>query len=271
MASVDPIDLDDHAAGWVVEQLDVGLPTPHEASHDRGDDDGTIDHTARVGARAITATVRAVRGPSRLQDLLARLAPYLAAEARPTATLTTDDGTERTITVRLASDFSAPWERPGDMSLTIGFRTVGWPYLLGHHHGMVLAPGVAGGGGVVPPLTPPVVLEPSSQGRAHNAGEVAAVWQATVLGPAEDLSLRCDTTGERLDLTGLSLAAGQTLHIDSYHRAVTVDGETRWGAVDPSTSTWWRIPSGESVIRMAASSSAAPAQVHLTWHDTYRI
>lgn len=271
-----PLALDDWAEGRVVTELEVGMPQPRERVRDRAGIDGTLDQTSLLGARSVTLAVHHVAGPSPLGVLLDRLAPFCDPTRRVTIThVDPASSRHRSLTVRGSGDLSAPWSHPSHMALTAGFRTVGWPFWTGAQRSITLAPSNGGGGtdGITPPLTPPIEFPEyvggESIGEIRNAGDRPAVWQATIEGPCEGIRLSNQTTGSALDLTDLDLQAGQRMEIDSFTRSVTIDGQRRWSAVDPSTSTWWLVPPGVSRIRMDTTASAQPAQVWFRWADTY--
>jgi hypothetical protein len=87
---------------------------------------------------------------------------------------------------------------------------------------------------------------------AVNAGDFWAPWSATLYGPL--VSPRIETTDAVLRFDG-SLAAGQTLTIDSRTQGVFLDGVSRYGWLR-TQSQWFELPPGSTVVRLAASSGA---------------
>lgn len=266
------LELDDWTAGWVLKSIEVGAPQVRDAITARPSGHGTIDRTALVGARAVTANVAAVASPLELRQLVDRLAPFLHPGRR--STLTLGDGTAtRQLVVRSDGDTPIPWEAAGFLQLSIGWVTVGYPFWLGAPRSITLAPfAPAGGGGPTPPVPAPIVLpgeDPATAGIVVNAGTVGAHWTATVTGPAVGVGVENITTGELVLLSGLPLAAGQVAVIDSLTRTVTVNGESRFSAVNGSLSTWWLLPPGLSQLAVPTTSWSSPSSVLFQYRDTY--
>lgn len=268
---IDPLELDDWDEGWVVSSVETGSPQTREVVASRPIGHGTIDRTRFVGARAVTVGVALVEQPHALRQLLDRLAPYLDPGRR--STLTVSDGFDvRSLPVRAAGGTSVPWEKAGFMRLSLGWVSVGYPFWLGPERGVVLSPTAgAVGAGVIPPVTPPITLAagPPDGMIVDQSGTIGAHWIAEIDGPVSDVSIMNTTTGEQVALTGLSIIAGQKLVVDSFARTVTVDGESRFAAVDTAISTWWTLPPGVSEIAAPASSTATPSQVWFRYADTF--
>lgn len=267
------LELDDWQAGWVVKSVEVGAPQVRESVSVRPSGHGTIDRTAFVGARAVTASVVAVAGPAELRQLVDRLAPFLDPGRRSTLTLG-DGGDTRQLQVRSDGDTPIPWENAGFLQLAVGWVTVGYPFWLGTERAIVLSPFAPATttGGPTPPVTPPFTLpneDRATAGLVVNAGSVPAHWTATVYGPAVDVGVENLTTGERVVLTGLILGDGQVAVIDSLSRTVTVDGESRFAAVNAAVSTWWTLPPGRSQLSVPVTSWLNPARVWFRYRDTY--
>lgn len=269
---LDRLELDDWTAGWVVKSVEVGAPQVRESVSNRPSAHGTIDRTRFVGSRAVTASVAAVAGPLELRQLVDRLAPFLDIGRRLTLTLG-DGGDTRQLAVRSNGDTPIPWEHAGLLELSVGWVTVGEPFWLGTERATVLTPfAPAAAGGPTPPVTPPLTLpneDRATAGFVVNAGSAAAHWTATVYGPAVDVGVENLTTGKRVVLTGLVIGDGQVAVIDSLTKTVTVDGESRFSAVNATVSTWWTLPPGRSQLSVPTTSWLNPARVFFEHRDTY--
>lgn len=266
------LELDDWQAGWVVKSVEVGSPQVRESVTNRPSGHGTLDRTALVGARAVTADMVLAAGPLALRQLVDRIAPYLDVGRR--IKLTLGDGTaRRSLTVRSNGETPIAWEHAGYLETTLGWVTVGYPFWRGTQRSIIVSPFAAStSSGVTPPLTPPVYLppgDPAQSGVVVNAGTVDAHWTAEIVGPAVDIGVENLTTGQKVALNGLTVAAGQTALIDSYARTVTVDGQPRYAQVDAAATSWWTLPPGRSSLTVPTVSWQNPARVWFKWHDSY--
>lgn len=127
---IETVELDDPAAGYVVTGVDVGAAQLREVVSPRPMADGTVDRTRFAGSRSVTLNVTFVESPSSRQVLLDRVAPFLRPGQESELVLETDPGlAPRVLQVR-AADWSAPWSRPGMLTVSFGFVTVGTPWFL---------------------------------------------------------------------------------------------------------------------------------------------
>lgn len=112
------------------------------------------------------------------------------------------------------------------------------------------------GTGVTFPVTFPLSFGGAVSGgqlTATNSGEFGAPWVATISGPIENPTLENITTGETLAFVG-SLAAGETLVVDSLARSVLLNGSASrysWLVVG---SEWFTVQPGDNAIRLAGTS-----------------
>jgi hypothetical protein len=88
---------------------------------------------------------------------------------------------------------------------------------------------------------------------ATNEGEVATTWQAVIAGPVDNPRVENVTTGQTVGFVG-SLAAGQTLEIDSDSRDVLLDGTASRYSWLTGASRWFDIEPGDNEIRLAGTS-----------------
>ena len=108
-------------------------------------------------------------------------------------------------------------------------------------------------------------------------------WRAypliTVTGPVDDLVILNDATGEKLDFTGLSLAAGEQRIVDLRYGQKTVVDELGADAFDDLTSdsdvATWHIaeapdaPGGVNVIDVSGTAAAAGTKVTMQFLTRY--
>jgi hypothetical protein len=99
-----------------------------------------------------------------------------------------------------------------------------------------------------------------------NDGDAEA-WPAwTVTGPGNDPILRNLTTGEAIDLTGVSLGAGEQILIDTAPGVKTVragDGRNLFG--DMTASVLWALARGRNSVRLELSGATAGTSFALSW------
>jgi hypothetical protein len=72
--------------------------------------------------------------------------------------------------------------------------------------------------------------------------------------------------------SGLTLAAGQPLTLDSRSREAYLDGNVSTPAlqfVNFSDTTWWTIPPGTHQLRIDATTYDSQASVVLVYRDTW--
>jgi hypothetical protein len=112
------------------------------------------------------------------------------------------------------------------------------------------------GTGVTFPVTFPLSFGGAVSGgqlQATNIGEFGAPWSATISGPIVNPTLENITTGETLAFIG-SVAAGETLVINSLDRSVLLNGTASrysWLVVG---SQWFTVEPGDNAIRLAGTS-----------------
>lgn len=112
------------------------------------------------------------------------------------------------------------------------------------------------GTGVTFPVTFPLTFGGSVSGGqliATNVGEFGAPWSATITGPVDNPTVENITTGETLAFVG-TLAAGETLVLDSLARSVLLNGTASRYSWLVIGSQWFTVEPGANTIRLAGSS-----------------
>lgn len=124
--------------------------------------------------------------------------------------------------------------------------------------------------GLTFPATAPFVFGSGGTGNTMscaNAGTFPTSWVATFTGPLVAPELVHLGTGKRITLSGASLAAGETLVVDSDARTVLLNGTaSRYSWLAP-TSQWFSLAAGaNSVMLLGASGSGS---VSLAWRSAW--
>lgn len=105
----------------------------------------------------------------------------------------------------------------------------------------------------------------------RNDGDVDAwpVWQ--VVGPGDNPSIRNDTTGEVVALTGVTLAAGETVTIDTRPGIKTVTGPGGVNLYPNLTlaSTLWPLIRGPQSITVDVANTTGASRVNLLYRRRY--
>ena len=97
------IQLDNPAAGWSCQSLDLGSPIVRSVMTNKPDADGIVDRTQYMGARTVVAAVSAIStAGARIDDVASAFAPFMVPSARPVLHYVLDrsGAAERTLTLR---------------------------------------------------------------------------------------------------------------------------------------------------------------------------
>jgi hypothetical protein len=100
------VQLENVAAGWACDSLDLGYPTVRAVTNNRPDTDGIDDRTTLMGERAVSASIHAfASGGASIDAIAASFAPFMVPSVRPVLHYVLDrPGTpERIMTLRAAN------------------------------------------------------------------------------------------------------------------------------------------------------------------------
>ena len=270
----DTLDLDDPDAGYAIQSVELGAPSTRDVSNDRPNSDGNYDQTAYVGARAVTVTVEVLPGPTSRQTLIDQVARFLHPRSRIDLLLDTErGGPVRRLRVR-PDQFSAPMEAPWHVAMSLGFKTVGTPFLTGLNvNQLALAP-LADEDGVAFDWTFDLVFPGSLSSTVivTNAGDQPAHWTCRIYGPVTGPRIRNETLGLQVSFPTLTIAAGSYVDVSSENRTALADGvSSRYSFLDFVGTTWWLLEPGDNAITLPTSVHDAPAQAQISWLDTYLV
>jgi hypothetical protein len=103
-----------------------------------------------------------------------------------------------------------------------------------------------------------------------NDGNHDAPPVITITGPTEDPRITNVTTDKFIELTGLTLTAGQSVVIDVGNRTIERNDGTDLSGYWGSGSSWWVLVPGENEITLLdGTPSEIEATATVQWRDTY--
>lgn len=123
-------------------------------------------------------------------------------------------------------------------------------------------------------IVPAVVPWTSSGGSGstmscQNDGNFPAPWVATFTGPLVTPTLTHVGTGKQLLLTGVgaSIAAGETLIVDSLNHTVLLNGTASRYSWLASASRWFELAPGANAVNLTGASGSGTVQID--WRSTW--
>lgn len=110
---------------------------------------------------------------------------------------------------------------------------------------------------------------PNGQLLVNNVGTTLTYPVLTVTGPGSNPTLSNLTTGQAISIR-YTLAAGETLTIDTLNRTIILNGTvSRYGALDFLNTAWWGVVPGVNDIRLAFTSFSTGAKLRVDWRDAW--
>lgn len=99
-----------------------------------------------------------------------------------------------------------------------------------------------------------------------NGGNTPAPWTATLVGPLTHPRITLVDGDGDLELGAFTLAAGDTLELDSLNRTVLLNGTaSRYGEL--TRRSWFDLPVGDPIIQLTASSGTGTLEVR--WRSAW--
>lgn len=267
--------------GWKVALLDIGSPVIAEVVVGRPGADGNIDTTAYHRDRPVTLQMYLVPDDQIVRrTMLDGLKQFLRPGLRPYMILNEDevDTTERRIRLRVSQ-----WSDP------IGpenFRRVQVAWVApdgiiesaAEQQAIAFASGTGAEVGRAYNLTfnrtyPASPVLGSVQ--VNNEGTADAWPIIRIYGACTEPNIENQTTGKKLELNSLTIAAGEFVEIDTRNKTVRLNGlasASRYDKVDFATSTPGldlRIVPGINLFRFYPATAGVTAQAEITWRHSY--
>ena len=276
--------LEDEAGGWFMTELNLGYPEVRDVVGNRPDAHGIFDRTSYFGARAVSASVKAVKwAGAELDEVASSFAPFMVPAARPVLHYVLDrpGAPERILTLRAAGyefvidnpverDIHLEWiaadpivRDPASSSATAytGASTgAGRRYNLAYNR---VYP--AGGGGPV-------------SATIRSNGDVAVRPLLRIYGPVTaPVVAFAPGAGAFAMLPTLTISGGHYVEVDCALKTAWIDGDRSLNAlayVDWPTiyaqGGWPLIPPRTNVtMTMTGQSTSSTTQTQATWNDGY--
>jgi hypothetical protein len=276
---------------YVVTSIQVGSPEVREVTRYRSLTDGTFDDTRYTGARAITLAIRfkdkllgecSDAGPNpSMQTLIDQLAPYMSPRLRPTLTWQLPGSDEMRAAVVRGVNWGWTVEGPKAQGIApqwvvpSGEIVAGGPDAL---HCQTIRPSVDVEAGRTYDLVFDRAYPPSEAigGRTiHNPGNAATNWMLTIYGPI--VNPKFTVNGVQITTSrsgGVTLAAGQTLVIDTRNRTVLFNGLPASSRYQNTNFDQWSwddllLQPGDNTVRFDGTGLTAQTAADLCFTPTY--
>jgi hypothetical protein len=273
---MDPLVLNPYS-GYVVQSLDLGDAATRAVVQDAPDTDGTIDTTAYFGARSVTMSVALVpklSGQSK-ELMRRRLRAFTHPKLRPYLYMQFDGQAEQRIMLRRGA-FSNIVQNNAMAPVVVQFVA---PYGVIQSSVLHVANANASASGTEGGRTYDKTYDKTYTGGAvtgqvqvSNLGNADAHPLIRIYGPCTDPVVFNDTTGQRLAFTGLTILVGEFLEIDTRAKTVFYNGvstDSRYSKFNFTTSQWWTLGPGVSLVRFLPATGSPPSNAEINWRDTW--
>jgi len=278
------VQLDNPAAGYMCQSLDLGAPAVREVLTPKPDNDGEDDRTSYMAGRVVVANITALTGAgARIDAVASMFAPYMQPSARPVLHLVLDrpGAPERTLTLR---GYSYDWPIAGPAQRDIQLQWHAADPILRDATVQIIT---SWSGATTPgrnyPLTFPRSY-PASTSSANatlvSNGDVGVRPVLRIYGPITHAVVTLSSGASSFTvatLPGYQIAGGHFLQIDCAARTALLDGlatSPAFGAIDWSVTQWpYLAPALTWTMVLAGDPSglvtSGVTQVQANWQDGY--
>lgn len=258
-----------------LQRLTLGYPDIRASATARPGRDGEYDTTAYHGASAITLELAVQDNGVVGRDVwVARIRGYLAPGLRSWLYVaSTDWPVERRILVR-GDQAPVVFDAPGTQKIQVGLRAPDGVMESTVEQSLVLYPTTGAQGGITFPVTFPVSFAAGNVPNAANVtngGTVEALPYVDIYGYCTNPIIRNLTTGEQFGFVGLTVQAGDFIRVDMRERVTLLTndrGQSRYSLVDFTTSDWWGLKPGTSLVAFIPGTPGMGCQAVLYFRDT---
>lgn len=270
--------------GYVVSSFTIGWPAERPVVRSRALTDGVIDTTTYVGNRAVTVALRLDNtgcGGHATQDLLDAVTPYLSPRRRPRVVWSVDKTPSSPLHVRSLEvrGVDAPFTVDAPKALTLVCQWVATESFSRALDETCAVANITGAGELgrpydltfdrAYPFSPPFGVTQFTPN-----GNAPMTWTGTVTSEVTDPELLIN--GTLITFTGLTLAAGQTLDIDTGARTMLRNNDPADSVYALSNFQDWAwddllLQPGLNEIRLEAASYVGNPSFTLCWYDRWHL
>lgn len=264
---------DPNYVGMLTDITGFDMPDVRENADNLVQMDGGIHGDFFFGRRPMTMSARvlAVSAADRNDKINDALRAFAALRDDLEIKWTPDGGQEQFISARLQQPMrvTGNWIKEFQVGLVAAdFRK----YSTDLASSTVAADATAGVGGFGFPLAFPInfgVANPTGQLLAENNGNVTTYPVFTITGPGSNPSIFNATTNQTISFA-YTLAAGETLVVDTLNRTVMLNGTTnRYSALDFTTTSWFGLVPGVNDLRLIYPSYSTGAALQVQWRHAW--
>jgi hypothetical protein len=166
-------------------------------------------------------------------------------------------------TDRNVSAFSVSWVAPDPVAYALSPQTV-WVAPEGNFTGRTynltfnrVYPHADGGSGIV---------------TVTNAGDKGTWPRLLIYGPCTNPAIWWVTPPGAVVFSSLTVAAGDYLDVDTFNQTALVNSDpasSRYDALDFAQTVWAPLDPGDTTLRFAPATFAAPCQLAVIWYDAW--
>jgi len=276
--------LENPAGGWFCASLDLGFPDVREVIQNRPDTDGTIDRTALMGARVISAEIHAVAGAgARIDDVADNFAPFMVPSARPVLHYILDraGAAERTLTVR-AMGYQWAVAGTAERQIMLQWKAADPIARDPTVQTATAYAGTAAGNGRTYPLvynrTYPTGGGSPTTATISSAGDLPVRPLLRIYGPVTGPAVTFTPTAGPVSkvafVPSYRLDQGHYVQVDTVSKTALLDGIAGQSALawlDWYNTAWPILPTlpATTTMAMTGSSTSGVTQAQATWQDGY--
>jgi hypothetical protein len=276
--------LESWSGGWFCSNLDLGYPEVREVINNRPDTDGAVDRTQFMGARLVSAEIKAEAGAgARIDDVADNFAPFMVPSARPVLHYILDrpGAAERTLTLR-AVNYSWPIQGNIERDIQLQWKAAD-PIVRDPAVQTVTAlAGAAGGSGRTYPLvysrTYPVGGGAPSTATIASQGDLPVRpllnIYGPITGPVVTFTPSVGPASKVAFVAAFRVDQGHYVQVDTVAKTAYLDGpggasELAW--LDWFNTAWPVLPvnPASTTMGLAGGSTTGSSQVQAIYQDGY--
>ena len=256
----------------LLNTLDLGYPAVREVSMSSSGMDGEDDVTTYTGSRAVVAEVTLPEtGVGSVMDTIRGL---MHPGRRYWLYVGRDDwSAERMVRVRAATLSMKSDRLP--LTAQLGWKAPKPNLQSTTVSSVTLAPQYQSGGGFSGPFSGPFYGNPGlvpGSSVVTVGGTIDAYPVLDIYGPCDSPLFRVVDTGQQMSFPGLSIAAGDYLHVDVAARSITLNNDPaqpRYDRLDFVTASWPTLPPGSPEVVFSATGTGPSTAAVVSWRNQW--